>query len=219
MSGIRMLLLVLGYLAFLLLFPRFEGELLHRITQTEEVRRSEALTDWINGMTTCTCSQVRMVCTPVCSQDRQLDGSSPRTVATGFFASTLVLTPFVSRHLVFILTYVEHRAYPWVFGFIASMAMFSACVINFLLGACLSLVAGRHSLSQRWARWLERWGPGVFLIGCLAPLGFPIGLASLYMGWRHSRLVVFLPIAAVGCVCHIVILILASDSLLLWWGS
>ena len=220
MRGVRMVaLLVLGYLAFLVVFPRFEGELLNRITRTDAVRQSVALTDWIDGMTTCECSQIRTTCTPVCRLDRRLDGSSPRTVATGFFASTFVLTPFISRHLVFIRTYGEHRTSPWVFGLIAAVAMFCACVINFVLGACLGLVAGRPSTGQRWARWLDRWGPGVFLLGCLAPLGFPIGLASLYLGWRHARLALFLPIAAVGCACHILILEAASGPLLRWWGA
>ena len=220
MSGLRMAaLLVLGYLAFLVVFPRFEGELLHRITQTEAVRQSEALTDWIDGMTTCECSQARMTCNPDCREDPRLDGSSPRTVATGFFASTFVLTPFVSRHLVFIRTYGEHRKSPWVFGLIAAVAMFTACIINFVLGACMGLMGGRPSAGQRWARSLDRWGPGVFLIGCIAPLGFPIGLASLYLGWRHAHMALFVPVAAVGCAWHIIVLSAASGPLLRWWGA
>jgi len=220
MSRLRMVaLLILGYLVFIVVFPRFEGELLNRITQTKAVRQSETLTDWIDGMTSCECSQARMTCNPNCRENPQLDGSSPRTIATGFFASTFVLTPFVPRHLVFIETYGKYQKPPWVFGLIATVAMFTACTINFVLGACMGLVRGRPSAGQRWARSLDRWGPGVFLIGCIAPLGFPIGLASLYLGWRHTRIAFFLPIAAVGCACHILVLIAASGPLLRWWSA
>lgn len=220
MSGFRMIaLLVFGYLVFVLVFPRFEGDILNRMAQTEVIQESQTFAAWIDGMTTCECAQGRTPCTPYCTHDRKLDGSSPQTVATGFFASTFVLTPFVSRHLVFIRTYREHRTEAWGFAAIAAMAMFIACVINFLLGACLGLMTGSSKLGKRWTGWLDRWGPGVFVLGCFAPLGFPIGLASFYLGMRLTRLDHFLSVAALGCVCHIFMLITVSDSLHRWWGS
>jgi len=220
MSGVRIIaLLVMGYLAFLVVFPRFEATLLDRIARSEAIRQSDAVAGWFDGMTTCECSQGRITCSAGCSLDRRLDGSSTRTVATSFFASTFVLTPFISRYLVFIRTYGAHRTNASVFGAVAAMAMFGACLINFVLGACLGRVAVRRRGAQRWAQWFDRWGPGVFVLGCFAPVGFPIGLASLYLGWRRTRVGIFLLVAALGCACHVLILIAASGPLLLWWGA
>ena len=220
MSGVRVIaLLVVCYLAFLVVFPKFEGGMLNSIAQSQAVTQSDTFKGWVDDMTTCECSLGRMTCTPVCTQDRRLDGSSPRTVATGFFISTFVLTPIISRHLVFIRMYGEHRADDWVFSAVAAMAMFSACVINFSIGTLLGLLAGRPSFDQRWARLLDRWGPMVFVLGCLAPLGFPIGLASLYLGWRRAPLSLFLLAAAVGCASHVLILAAAHGTVLRWWGA
>ena len=220
MSSLRPLaLLLIGYLAFIVLFPRYESDLLDRIARSEAIHQSDVIVEWIDGMTTCNCSQGITACTPGCTQDRKLDWSSPRTVATGFFAGTFVLTPFISRQLIFIRAYAANRAHALFAGAIAAIAMFTACVMNFLIGACLGLVVRCPNVSQRWARLLDRWRLGLFMLGCCAPIGFPIGLASLYLGWRHARIGLFMTVAALGCACHVFVLVIAYDQLVRLWGA
>ncbi len=238
MSGRRALwVLVAVYVAAVFVLPRYEADLLQRLIDARAVRQSEAASGWLGAMTYCDCPQASCACDAGCAGHRRLDWSSPHTVATGFFAGTFVLTPFVSRQLVFVKTYGatrEDAAAPaaaptcaqrhdrlgaWHLGALAAAGMFAACLLNFALGAFLSLFGRGPGLGSRWSGLLDRWGLGVLAAGFLLPAGFPIGLASLYLGLRRANVAGMLLVAAIGSLCHVMVLMAAYDRLAHWLGA
>lgn len=248
MSGRRALwVLVALYVAAMFVLPRYEADLLQRLIDSRVVRQSETASDWLGAMTYCDCPQASCACDAGCAGHRRLDWNSPHTVATGFFAGTFVLTPFVSRQLVFVKTYGatregatatpppesstqapstvqvcarrQDRLSAWQLGALAAAGMFIACLFNFVLGASLSLFGRGPGLGSRWSGLLDRWGLGVLAAGFLLPAGFPIGLASLYLGLRRANVAGLLLVAAMGSLCHVMVLMAAYDRLAQWLGA
>ena len=241
MSGRRALWALLAvYGVAVFVFPRYEADLLQRLVDARAVRESEAVSRWVGAMTYCDCAPPVCVCDAACAGHRRLDWSSPHTVTTGFFAGTFVLTPFVSRQLVFVKTFGATRpqAVPppsaaadtacarrherpgaWQVGMLAALGMFAACLINFALGACLSLFTRGAGLGSLWSGLLDRLGLGAMAVGFLMPAGFPVGLASLYLGLRRTNAAGFLAVAAIGSACHVMVLMTAYDRLAQWLGA
>lgn len=250
MSRIRTLgILAVAYLAFVLVYPRYESDLLDRIIASPTVHRSHILSRWVDGITSRDCQQSACTCAPSCAGNRRLDWGKPWTVATGVFAGTFVLTPFVSRHLVFVKAFdaarpgldvavrpergtpfmkprddvsttaprCGHIQAPmdplWVAA-IAVAAMFAACTTNFALGTAAGWFAQRPKVAMRWASLIDRWGVGILALGFLFPAGFPIGLASLYLGFRRERIGAFLMVAALGCACHVIVLMAVYENMM-----
>lgn len=242
MSGRRALwVLAAVYIGAVFVFPRYESDLLQRLIDSRAVRQSEAAAGWIGAMTYCDCPPAGCACDKDCAGQRRLDWRSPHTVATGFFAGTFVLTPFVSRQLVFVKTYGASRTQAaatlapvaaaagcapqqarlgaWQVGALAGLGMFAACLVNFFLGACLSVFGRGAGPGSRWSGLLDRWGLGVMAAGFLMPAGFPVGLASLYLGLRRVSLAGFVAVAAIGSACHVMVLMAAYDRLAQWLGA
>ncbi len=253
MSGRRALWgLVAFYAAAVFVLPRYEADLLQGLVDSRALRQSEAASGWVGAMTYCDCPQGACACEAGCAGHRRLDWSSPHTVATGFCAGTFVLTPFVSRQLLFVKTYGATREGPapasppeasgaspapasapsapacaprhsrlsaWQVGALAATGMFLACLVNFALGAFFSLFGRGPSLGSRWSGLLDRWGLGVLAAGFLLPAGFPLGLASLYLGLRRANVAGMVAVAAIGSVCHVMVLMAAYDRLAQWLGA
>jgi hypothetical protein len=219
---------IILYALLMFFSPTYEANLIDRIANSSGVSKSDAISSWIDKMTYCSCSSSPCSqCKLNCENGRMLNWQSVHTIATGIFAGSFVLTPFISRHWVFVNVYKAAILHsdkelfvnpnpcipskgllePQTVVVISTLAMLLACVANYIIGSVLSIFTMRSRASFKLAVLMDRWGLWVIAFGFLVPFGFPIGISTLYLGYRRVNFGGFVCVVALGCVCHILVLV------------
>ena len=105
---------------------------------------------------------------------------------------------------------------------IAALALFFACMFNYMLGFIIGLFWAKKLQEGKWAKlqvWFDKLGLWIVAVGFLVPLGFPVSVFSCLAGVARTNIKRFALVCFIGSFAYFTELALIYPSLESVWNS